>query len=210
MALSLAVAAVVWRFGRWTLLLSALYGLPPLIVSVALLSLAVIYPDSFLEFVPLLLVMGIGSLMSLVAGTRAFASYRRGHAAPVFPKTARWWLRTAAVAVVALSTASAVLAFAGRSTVAPDASVGAADITLRSLKIEPGTVEVDAGETVRLLVRNDDWSLHTFTIAGLDVDYTMRPRSSRLIEFTPTEAGEYRYFCRVLGHGAMEGTLFVE
>lgn len=69
-ALSLLVATVVRRFGRWTLLLSALYGLPPLIISVALLSFTLIHPDSFLQFLPLLLLLGIGSLMSLIAGTR--------------------------------------------------------------------------------------------------------------------------------------------
>ena len=208
-ALSLAVAAVVWRFGRWMLLLSALYALPPLIISVALLSFTFIHLESFLQFMPLLLVLGIGSLMSLIAGTRAFVGYRRGHAAPVRPETARWWLRTAVVAVLMLSIASAVLAFAGRSTVAAGAAEGATEIGLKFPDIEPSAVEVGVGQTVRLLVRNDDWGLHTFTVAGLEVDYAMRPRSSRLIEFTPTEAGEYRYFCRVLGHDAMKGTLLV-
>lgn len=208
-ALSLLVAAVVWRFGRWTLLLSALYGLPPLIISVALLSFTFIHLDSFLQFLPLLLVLGIGSLISLVAGTRAFAAYRRGHAAPASPETARRWLRAAVAAVVVLSVASAVLAFAGRSTVAAGAAAGATEITLQFPNIEPSAVEVGVGHTVQLLVRNDDWGLHTFTMDELDVDYAMRPRGSRLIEFTPTEAGEYRYFCRVLGHDAMEGTLLV-
>ena len=208
-ALSLLLATVVWRFGRWTLLLSALYGLPPLIISVALLTFTFIHLDSFLQFMPLLLVLGIGSLISLIAGTKAFAGYRRRHAAPVSPETARWWLRTAVVAVVALTIASAVLAFAGRTTVASDASAGATEITLKFPNIEPSAVEAGVGQTVRLLVRNSDWGLHTFTMAGLDVDYAMRPRSSRLIEFTPTEAGEYRYFCRVLGHDAMKGTLLV-
>ena len=208
-ALSLLVAAVVWRFGRWTLLLSALYALPPLIISVALLSFTFIHLDSFLQFIPLLLVLGIGSLMSLIAGTRGFANYRRGRAAPVSPETARRWLRTALAAVVVLSIASAALASAGRSTVAAGAAAGATEIVLQFPNIEPSAIEVGVGQTVRLLVRNDDWGLHTFTMAGLDVDYAMRPRGSRLIEFTPTEAGEYRYFCRVLGHDAMKGTLLV-
>ena len=34
--LSLTVAAVVWKIGRWTLLLGALYAVPPLIISTAL------------------------------------------------------------------------------------------------------------------------------------------------------------------------------
>ena len=158
---------------------------------------------------PLLLVLGVGSLTSLIAGTKAFAGYRRGHSAPVSPGTARWWLRTTLVGVVALSIASAVLAFTGRSTVAPGVSAGATKIVLQFPNIEPSAIEVGVGQSVRLVVKNDDWGLHTFTMARLDVDYAMRPRSSRLIEFTPTETGEYRYFCRVLGHDAMKGTLLV-
>ena len=208
-ALSLVVATVVWRFGRWTLLLAALYGVPPLVISFALLIFALIYPDSFLQFVPLVLVLGVGSLVSLTAGTKAFLSYRRGDPAILSTPTAGWWLRTTVVAVVALSVASAVLAFTGRSTVAADVAVGATEISLRFPDIEPATLEVGVGDTVRLVVRNDDWALHTFTMSGLDVDYPMRPRSSRLVEFTPTAAGEYRYFCRVLGHNRMKGTLVV-
>ena len=207
--LSLAVAALVWRFGRWTILLGALYAIPPLIMSAALFVLALIYPDSFLQFVPLVLVLGIGSLVSLVAGIKAFASYRRGNPAPLSTHTERWWLRATVVAVVALSVASAALAFTGRSTVDTSAAVGATEIVLKFPDIEPGALEVEVGQTVRLVVKNDDWALHTFTMDGQDVDYPMRPRSSRLVEFTPTEAGEYRYFCRVLGHDRMEGTLLV-
>ena len=97
----------------------------------------------------------------------------------------------------------------GRSTVDAGAAVGATEVSLRFPDIEPSALEVEVGHTVRLVVRNDDWALHTFTMDGLDVDYPMRPRSSRLVEFTPTEAGEYRYFCRVLGHDRMKGTLVV-
>ena len=208
-ALSLVVAGVVWRFGRWTLLLAALYGVPPLVISSALLIFALIYPDSFLQFVPLVLVLGIGSLVSLVAGIKAFASYRRGDPAPRSTQTARWLPRAIVVAVVALTVASAVLALTGRSTVAAGAAIGATEVSLRFPDIEPAGLEVDVGQTVRLVVRNDDWALHTFTMDGLDVDYPMRPRSSRLVEFTPTQTGEYRYFCRVLGHDRMEGTLLV-
>ena len=68
--LSLAVAALVWRFGRWTILLGALYAIPPLIMSAALFVLALIYPDSFLQFVPLVLVLGIGSRCRSWPGSR--------------------------------------------------------------------------------------------------------------------------------------------
>ena len=209
MALSLAVGGVVWKVGRWSLLLAAVFALPPLIISAALMVFTIIHPSSFLQFMPLLLVLGIGSLISLTAGTKAFAGYRRGNVALLSAETARRWLRAAVVAVVVLSMASAVLAFAGRSTVAAGAAAGATEIVLQFPDIQPSAVEVGVGQTVRLVVKNDDWALHTFTIAGLDVDYAMRPRSSRLIEFAPTEAGEYRYFCRVLGHDAMKGTLLV-
>ncbi len=207
-ALSLIVAGVVWRFGRWTYLLAAVYAFPALVVGVALVAVAFVYPDTFLQFVPTLLVLAVGAAITFVAGIRAFRGYRRGDSAQAGPR-AGGWLRLAAVAVVGLSVASGVLTFTERSTVAADAAAAVSEIVIKDLKFQPGTIEVRVGETVQLLVRNDDWGLHTFAIEGLDVDHAMRPRSSRRIEFTPTEAGEHRYFCRVLGHGSMNGTLIV-
>ena len=207
-ALSLIVAGIVWRFGRWTFLLGAVYAIPALVVGVALVAVAFVYPASFLQFVPTLLVLAFGAAIALVAGIKAFRGYRRADWAQVGSR-AGGWLRLAAVAVVGLSVASAVLAFTERTGAPAEAAALAEEVVLAFPAIEPAQLEVRAGEVLSLVVRNDDFALHTFTVEGLDVDYAMRPRSSRLIEFTPTEPGEYRYFCRVLGHGSMRGTLIV-
>ena len=209
-ALSLVVAGVVWIFGRWSLLLAAVFALPPLIISSALLVFTIMHPISFLQFVPILLVLGVGASVSLFAGTRAFAGYRRSDEVRAPSLTTRRWLRSALLAAALLSVASAVLAFTERTSAPAEATALAEEIALEFPEIEPARLEVPVGEAVRLVVRNNDFGLHTFTVEGLDVDYAMRPRSSRLIEFTPTAAGEYTYFCRVLGHGKMRGILSVK
>ena len=105
--------------------------------------------------------------------------------------------------------ASGVLAFTERTSASVEAVGSASEVRLAYPTIEPARLEVQTGETVRLVVKNEDWGLHTFTVDGQDVDYGIRPRSSRVIEFAPTAVGEYTYFCRVLGHGKMKGTLVV-
>ena len=97
-ALSLVVAGLVWKFGRWSLLVGAVFAIPPLIISAALLVFTIMYPDSFLQFLPLLLVMGVGALVSLFAGTKAFAGYRRRDEAVAPSLTMSRFLRTALAA----------------------------------------------------------------------------------------------------------------
>ena len=45
-----------------------------------------------------------------------------------------------------------------------------------------------------------------------DIDVVLQPGESGTLSFTPTEAGEYEFYCTVIGHreAGMVGTLTVE
>lgn len=90
------------------------------------------------------------------------------------------------------------------------------------------TFEVKKGQPVKLVLRNKDGSLHDFAIDKIRVsdvktnaDRTLAPKADLYVSaragqqgallFTPTEAGEYTFYCTVPGHQAagMQGKLIV-
>ena len=115
------------------------------------------------------------------------------------------------------------------------------DSSVRELKIgmsdelafNPPAIEVSAGEPIRLIVENSGAALHDWSVAEIAVERVMSEGSETgghsahgeeldlhvaldggqagSIEFTPMEAGEYRFVCTVTGHAAagMIGTLVV-
>ena len=71
------------------------------------------------------------------------------------------------------------------------------------------TLNAKAGETLRLVLKNDDFFIHTFTIDELDVDVTIGPRGEKILKLTPANKGTFEYRCTIPGHESMEGTLTV-
>ena len=75
--LSVIVAGLVWRFGRWALVLAALWGILNLLLWGRLLVLSLSYPNSFFDFV-LPLMLTVGALLAVVGAIVAFVQQRRG------------------------------------------------------------------------------------------------------------------------------------
>lgn len=48
-------------------------------------------------------------------------------------------------------------------------------------------------KAVRLIVKNKDLFMHTFTIDELDVDVTVGPDGEKAVRIPPTTAGTYEY-----------------
>ena len=112
------------------------------------------------------------------------------------------------------------------------------EITLEAsgLQYQPATIEVTAGQPVKLTFRNNDSVDHDFSImeipmasmgataepmAGHDMgSMTTDPQlhmvvamnATNTMEFTPTKAGTYEFVCTVPGHkeAGMKGTLIVK
>ena len=80
---------------------------------------------------------------------------------------------------------------------------------MKAVRFEPDRLEVQAGEPVRLLAKNKDFTLHTFTIEELGIDYTFKPRSELVFALPALAVGEFSYICTVPGHEKMTGTLVV-
>lgn len=90
-------------------------------------------------------------------------------------------------------------------------SDGANQITITSgnLFYRPDRLTLKQGEPVTLTFANTGF--HTFTVDELGLDELIEG-SLATVEFTPTQAGTFEFYCTVPGHreGGMVGTLTVQ
>ena len=140
----------------------------------------------------------------------------------------------AAVALIALACGGD-----GGGAGSGEADAGVREIHLRmtdQIRFDPAEIEVEAGVPVRLVIDNSEAaSIHDFSVKAIPVmdvnhkgeadmghmgmdssdDYdlhlALESGTDGVLEFTPTEAGEYVFMCTVTGHAAagMTGTLIV-
>ena len=201
--LSVIFAGLVWRFGRWALVLAALWGFLNLFWG-SLLG----YPNSFFDFVlPLLLT--VGALLAVVGAMVAFVQQRRGTERTAATRAERRAFAATAVALLVLVILSGSLHVAGLTSVSAEAEAGAIVVEMKRSYLAPDRLEIRAGETTRIVVKNNDLFVHTFEIDELGVKHTVLPFSELLIELRPANTGEFTFESRAAMTGDMEGTLVV-
>jgi len=86
-------------------------------------------------------------------------------------------------------------------------------VVATDFKFTPNEFSVKKGEDIHLTFKNDGNMPHTFVIDGVVDSGLVAPGESKLVEFdAPATAGEYQYYCSVIGHkeSGMTGTLNVE
>jgi plastocyanin len=95
-------------------------------------------------------------------------------------------------------------------------------LTLGDYRFTPDTIEVTAGQPVRLTLTNvDTITPHNFIMndeaAGLNIDTSVSAGKTTTVEFTPTTPGSYTFYCSkklpfMKSHQekGMEGTLTVK
>ena len=207
MLLSVIFAGLMWRFGSLALLLAALWGILNLSWG-GLLIPSRSYPNSFFDFVlPLLLT--VGGLLTVVGAIVAFVQLRRGTVRRGSTRAERRAFGAIAVALVALVILSGTQHIAGITALSSQAEAGAIMVELRNDYLVPGRLEIAVGETARIVVKNNDFFVHTFEIEELGVKHTVLPFSEILIELRPTNTGEFTVRSEAPMTGDMEGTLIV-
>lgn len=101
----------------------------------------------------------------------------------------------------------------GGTTTTSSASPDADTVTVEAgdLWFRPDTVEVPAGTTTNLTVRNTGTVFHDLTVTGLDLRVDVEAGETTTVAITPEEPGTYDFHCSVPGHesGGMHGQLVV-
>ncbi len=206
--LSVIFAGLMWRFGKWALVVAAVWGLVNLGLWGRLVILALSYPHSFFDFVlPLLLT--VGALLAVVGAIVAFVQQRRGTTRTAATHAERRTFGAIAAVLLALVILSGILHLTGRATVSTEAETGATVVEMKNSYLAPDRLEIRVGETMRLLVKNNDFFVHTFELDELGVKHTVLPFSELLIELRQTITGEFTYRSEAPMTVDMEGTLVV-
>jgi uncharacterized cupredoxin-like copper-binding protein len=114
------------------------------------------------------------------------------------------------------------------------ADVPAIDVAASGMRFEPSSLEITAGQPVRLTLTNNDALEHDFSLMEFPVEGRVKTdghagheveegaeepdlhvgaaaNGSGTIEFTPSQPGTYEFFCTVAGHkeAGMVGSLVV-
>jgi cytochrome c oxidase subunit 2 len=115
-------------------------------------------------------------------------------------RTTPWW--AGAIVVVA--------ALMSQRTAAADQPVHEVPIVASKYRFEPSTIQMIAGEPVRLVVRSNDGT-HGFSVPKLKIDERV-PKTGEAVtaEFTAPPAGHYEIACSEFcgfGHGHMKAEL---
>jgi len=107
------------------------------------------------------------------------------------------------------ATALAAVLMVG-ATAAADRSIHEIQITASRYAFQPVTIQVNAGERVRVVIRSTD-GVHGFSIPTLKIDAQVPKGGDPVaVEFTAPAAGRYEIACSEFcgsGHGHMKAAL---
>ena len=107
------------------------------------------------------------------------------------------------------ATALAAVLMVG-ATAAADRSIHEIQITASRYAFQPVTIQVNAGERVRVVIRSTD-GVHGFSIPALKIDVQVPKGGDPVaVEFTAPAAGRYDIACSEFcgsGHGHMKAVL---
>jgi uncharacterized cupredoxin-like copper-binding protein len=210
-----AIAVASLRYvRRWGLLIVAILSAFGFLAFIGDAGLILTTPKAFFDFlITLATLTGLG--IAFVACLIGFIQYFRGSVGNEVTPGVTMALRGIAAAVFVAAAISLVLTVVNATkSVSAEDRQGALELIAEDTKWSVDTLEASAGEPVRLLVKNDDPILHTFTLKdsarGLDIDIKLGPWSEQIVEVGPLEAGAYGFICRVEGHAEdMTGAITV-
>jgi len=85
------------------------------------------------------------------------------------------------------------------------------ELVARDIAWSQDLIQVEPGQTVRLLLSNEGALDHDLVIKDLGVDIALAPGENAVIELVFTENGNFEYICSVPGHeeAGMVGQLIV-
>jgi uncharacterized cupredoxin-like copper-binding protein len=194
---AIAVAFVLLAVRRWGLLVSLVGAVIGLLLLTEGADIYLTTPESFFDFTITLFGL-VGILIALGASLAGTVQHFRqsvnaGASVPVAVKGI-------GMALVLLAALSLILTVSQTGDVSATEAEGAIVITADEAKYDVKLVEARPGEDVRILVRNTDPIMHTFTIHDLDIDYRIGPWSEKLIILEGLDARIYGFICRIPGH----------
>ncbi len=193
--IGLLIAGALLRFGVWAQVLAALLSflLLALVLPFSLFNLS--HPEDGSEFIPLLLLL-VGSALGFIGSLVSLIQRRRRTLRATATQAESLALKGMLAAVTLVALASLALTATARTTLSAETKANAVSVEIKNFDFNPNRLQVKAGQTARVAVKNNDATLHTFTLPDAGVDVSVPPGSEKLIEFqAPAAPGAYRWYC---------------
>ncbi len=193
----LVFGALIYFVRPWGLIPGILGGLVGIPFTLDSLSSNLSSPDSFFDFAyrPFFWPVGtvfvlVGCVMGLVQHFR----HRESDGGPrLFNRAAVGLL--AALALVAVY--SAIWTIAGIDRVSAADKQGAIILTARDWEYSLDTIHASSTGTTRIVVKNTDGIIHTFTIAALGINVKLGPWDEKVVDIVAPQPGSYLFRCTV-------------
>ena len=120
---------------------------------------------------------------------------------------------------IALAAASALIVACGgdeeadssddvRDGATPD-TLQTVEVTASDFSFTPGNLTANTGDPFDLVLTNDGNAPHTFTIDEFGVDAEVAAGEETTVSVTPSESGEFSFYCRFHRQQGMEGDITV-
>lgn len=188
------LAAAVLRLGTKMLVVAALLSCLLLILIVPFSPFALMHPESAADFVPAVLSIA-GSALAFL-GSAGSLVQRRRHTLRLTGTRGEVRVLQATLSIVALlGVFSLVQTALARAPLSTESKAGAVSLAQKNFAFAPAVLDGNAGQMVRVVVRNADATLHTFTLDEAKIDVSIPPGAERLIEFKAPATGAYAYYC---------------
>src|SRR3989338_4207391 len=85
---------------------------------------------------------------------------------------------------------------AQQESITPTGEVKSFDIIARQFEFDPGTIEVNAGDTVELHLKSEDVT-HGFRLAEFGINEELEPGKEVGVTFVADKKGTFRFYCSV-------------
>jgi hypothetical protein len=205
----LIVGAALLFWKRWGLLVAILGSAIGILFLSEDADLILTTPEAFFDFAGTWFGL-VGLFIVLLAAVIGTIQYVRKQPSAALSASQRTVILGVAAVLALASIVSLVLTALNTGGVSTADASGAQRIEAKHTEWSVTMVTASSGD-VKLVVKNRDPILHTFTIDDLDVDVALGPWSEQVIVLTDLRPGNYGFICRVFDHEAdMTGVLTVQ
>ena len=205
---AIIVGAALVFLRRWGLIVGILGALFGLVGFFEDIDLILTTPKAFFDFSAGLFVIA-GLLTLLVACIIGTVQYFRGAVRTDLGQNGKAALGGLVGILAVLAVVSAVLTALNVGDASAEEKQGATVLTAKKTDWDVDMIDGRSGQTLKIVVRNEDSFLHTFTIHDLDIDVRLGPFSEEVVEINAS-AGNYGFVCRIFDHETdMTGALVI-
>jgi hypothetical protein len=195
---ALIVAAAIYFIRPWGLIVGILGGIFGLTFFSEDVDLILGTPQSFFDFTGQVIGM-TGLIVIIVASAIGLIQHFRHADRTELSPTDRRILQGIAGVLAIVAVISAVLTVTNIGGVSAEEEQNATVIEAKKTAWEPEQVTI-SGSNRRLVIKNRDPFLHTFTIYDLDIDERLSPGSETVIELPSSATGVIPFVCRLFDH----------